>query len=317
MLWLLSIAEIPLLLIDTTGCDMPELVSSDEISKANEGEVALTCIHVDSLVRSGLDPREIAVITPYNLQAQTTSSPRFSMISPKQVCHMLQVELIRLQLSSKYPGLEIRSVDGFQGREKEAVVLSLVRSNECGEVGFLSERRRLNVAVTRARRHCAVICNVETVSHDAFLRRFAEYMQEKGEVRTAVQYQNQMDSLRLHRPEGMELTVRDSDTRYDASSRKMGDKKREKNKLDPKRQQQKAARKEKAPSSQSEPPHPTEIKKDKETKREEFLQTVNGFLGRESEQVLRFPPELNSHDRLVIHEIAEGQTELERGRQAG
>ena len=42
---------------------------------------------------------------------------------------MFQVELIRLQLSSQYPTLEVRSVDGFQGREKEAVILSLVRSN--------------------------------------------------------------------------------------------------------------------------------------------------------------------------------------------
>ena len=73
-------------------------------------------------------------------------------------------------MAEKHPKLEIRSVDGFQGREKEAVVLSLVRSNAKGEVGFLAESRRLNVAVTRARRHVAVICNAETVSRDPFLK---------------------------------------------------------------------------------------------------------------------------------------------------
>ncbi len=57
------------------------------------------------------------------------------------------------------PGVEIKSVDGFQGGEREAVVLSLVRSNYKGNLGFLKDDRRLNVAVTRAKRHVAVICD--------------------------------------------------------------------------------------------------------------------------------------------------------------
>jgi DNA polymerase alpha-associated DNA helicase A len=51
-------------------------------------------------------------------------------------------------LKDKFPGIELGSVDGFQGREKEAVIVSLVRSNPEGEVGFLGEKRRLNGEVT-------------------------------------------------------------------------------------------------------------------------------------------------------------------------
>ena len=57
-----------------------------------------------------------------------------------------------------------------------------------GEVGFLAEHRRINVAITRARRHLAVIADSETVSHDGFLKSLVEYMSSEGEVRSAHEY---------------------------------------------------------------------------------------------------------------------------------
>jgi DNA polymerase alpha-associated DNA helicase A len=78
--------------------------------------------HVGNLIDAGIRPESIAVITPYNGQ----------------------LALLSRMLREKYPGIELGSVDGFQGREKEAVVVSLVRSNEQHEVGFLGEKRRLN-----------------------------------------------------------------------------------------------------------------------------------------------------------------------------
>ncbi|KAJ3300816.1 hypothetical protein HK104_000009 [Borealophlyctis nickersoniae] len=160
---------IPLLMIDTSGCDMRETAESDDAvgdlggeSRYNQGEADLVCEHIDKLVGAGVSDADIAVISPYNAQ----------------------VNLLRLALKEKYPNLEIGSVDGFQGREKEAIVLTLVRSNDDGEVGFLSEKRRLNVALTRARRHLCLITDGATVREGGgFLERMCEFFEENGEVR--------------------------------------------------------------------------------------------------------------------------------------
>ncbi|XP_046926362.1 DNA-binding protein SMUBP-2 isoform X2 [Lynx rufus] len=157
---------IPLLLVDTAGCGLFELEEEDDQSKGNPGEVRLVSLHVQALVEAGVRASDIAVITPYNLQ----------------------VDLLRQSLAHRHPELEIKSVDGFQGREKEAVVLSFVRSNRKGEVGFLAEDRRINVAVTRARRHVAVVCDSRTVNNHAFLKTLVDHFTEHGEVRTAFEY---------------------------------------------------------------------------------------------------------------------------------
>jgi len=113
-------------------------------------------------VKAGVPPARIAVITPY--QAQVT--------------------LLTSMLRDSAPDLEIGTVDGMQGREKEAIVLSLVRSNDKREVGFLSEKRRLNVAMTRARRHLCVIGDSSTVSHGSvYLKSWMEWLEMKADVR--------------------------------------------------------------------------------------------------------------------------------------
>ncbi|KAJ2513867.1 hypothetical protein H4217_006082 [Coemansia sp. RSA 1939] len=124
-------------------------------SKKNTGEVSLVEQHVARLVSYGMAVSDIAIITPY----------------------AGQVRLLKLALSKKYLGISIGTVDGFQGLEKEAVILSFVRSNTKQLIGFLKDYRRINVAITRARRHMCIIANKQTVGgNNKFLKSVFEYM---------------------------------------------------------------------------------------------------------------------------------------------
>ncbi|MGE3172752.1 MAG: AAA domain-containing protein [Planctomycetota bacterium] len=154
--------ELPLLFLDTAGCGHEESVGEDDGSKSNDGEAAIAAAHVRHLLDAGVRPGDLAVVTPYTAQ----------------------VRLLRDRLGG-IEGLEIGTVDGLQGREKEAVVLSLVRSNDRGEVGFLAELRRLNVALTRARRHLCVVGDSATLGAHADLGGVVNWLMETGEHRSA------------------------------------------------------------------------------------------------------------------------------------
>ncbi|KAI9883536.1 MAG: hypothetical protein M1823_004700 [Watsoniomyces obsoletus] len=172
----------PLVFWDTQGGDFPERSDHDEVgnkaaraislseSKSNEMEAALVQLHMNKLVQAGVRVEDIAIVTPYNAQ----------------------LTLLARNLKGLYPALELGSVDGFQGREKEAIILSLVRSNPEHEVGFLGEKRRLNVAMTRPKRHLCVIGDSETVGRgSAFLKRWMAFLEEHADLR----YPNAADLL--------------------------------------------------------------------------------------------------------------------------
>ena len=84
--------------------------------------------------------------------------------------------------------LTINTIDGFQGQERDVVYLSLVRSNEKGEIGFLSDYRRINVAMTRARKQLVIVGDSATVGADDFYLSFLEYCEEEGRYLTAWEY---------------------------------------------------------------------------------------------------------------------------------
>ena len=89
------------------------------------------------------------------------------------------------QLLQDVADLEIDTVDGFQGREKEAVVVSLVRSNEQGELGFVADIRRINVALTRARKKLIVVGDSATIARHPFHEGFVRYAERIGAWRSA------------------------------------------------------------------------------------------------------------------------------------
>lgn len=92
------------------------------------------------------------------------------------------MRLLRSRLNLE--GLEVDTVDGFQGREKDAVIVTLVRSNETGEIGFLADTRRTNVALTRARRSLIVIGDSATLGGDPFYAAMLQYFESINGYRT-------------------------------------------------------------------------------------------------------------------------------------
>lgn len=164
-----STTEPTLLLIDIAGCDMEEK-KDEEDSTLNEGEAEVAIAHAKRLVQSGVRASDIGIITPYAAQVVFLKMLRSNDDNLKHI--------------------EVSTVDGFQGREKEAIIISMVRSNSKKEVGFLSDQRRMNVAVTRARRQCCLVCDTETVTSDKFLKRMIEYFEEHGEYLSASEYGN-------------------------------------------------------------------------------------------------------------------------------
>ncbi|KAK2493623.1 hypothetical protein MC885_008398, partial [Smutsia gigantea] len=280
---------LPLLLVDTAGCGLFELEEEDDQSKGNPGEVRLVSLHVQALVDAGVQASDIAVITPYNLQ----------------------VDLLRQSLAHTHPELEIKSVDGFQGREKEAVILSFVRSNRKGEVGFLAEDRRINVAITRARRHVAVVCDTRTANNHAFLRTLVGYFSEHGEVRTAFEYLDDIvpdnyshGSSQGHNQAGTKPPGSAASARRPPGSRPQegAQEARAAARLERKTPGRKALGSEAGlqPSLNGSSPEGAESREHADRFRAEIVE----FVASEKMQ-LEFPTSLNSHDRLWIHRIAE------------
>jgi superfamily I DNA and/or RNA helicase len=152
----------PLYFIDTAGASYDEELEPDGDSRRNPQEATLVAKKVAELIEAGVAPAEIAVIAPYSAQVR------------------LLEEVILRDDDEETPALEINSIDGFQGREKEVIIISLVRSNIKGEIGFLAEYRRMNVALTRARRLLIVIGDSATITADPFYQRWLDYVDKVG-----------------------------------------------------------------------------------------------------------------------------------------
>lgn len=103
--------------------------------------------------------RDIGVIAPY--VAQISILNRFLTIDAKYKERFESV--LGSHRAMQLPHIEVKTVDGFEGREKDIIIFSTVRNNSSGHIGFLADRRRLNVGLTRAKRGLFVLGNIETL----------------------------------------------------------------------------------------------------------------------------------------------------------
>ncbi|MCA9264253.1 MAG: C-terminal helicase domain-containing protein, partial [Planctomycetales bacterium] len=150
----------PITFIDTAGAGWEEEVEPDGESRRNLSEARLILSKVRTLHEMGVAYGDMGVIAPY----------------------AAQVRWLRQQ--SDDDDLEIDTVDGFQGREKEVVLISTVRSNNTGEIGFLADTRRMNVALTRARRKLVVVGDSATLGGHEFFADLLAYFELIGAYHT-------------------------------------------------------------------------------------------------------------------------------------
>jgi hypothetical protein len=167
-----SLTASPLLGVSVGGGNSERRGANGEIS--NELEARAVVSHVASLLRAGVPASDVLVISPYGAQVALLRRLLLDAAAtaqrPDQPTHALSA-------------VEVATVDASQGREAEAVIVSLVRSNRRRAVGFLADARRLNVAVTRASRHLALVCDPSTVGSDPLLATLLDHVAALGEWR--------------------------------------------------------------------------------------------------------------------------------------
>ncbi|MDP4262842.1 MAG: AAA domain-containing protein [Bacteroidota bacterium] len=147
--------------IDTAGSGYHEMHGPDGTSLQNEGELRI----VQKLFETeSLDPLKTAFISPYAGQVAVARE-----VLPKQ--------------------MRISTIDSFQGQEKEVIIVSLVRSNDDGDIGFLKDYRRMNVAITRAKEQLFVIGDSATIGADPFYNTFLTYIEQHGTYRTVWEFE--------------------------------------------------------------------------------------------------------------------------------
>lgn len=165
----------PVEFLDTAGTGFFEAQHPETRSSFNQEEAKLIFKHLNNykeeVLGIGYDlPQSIGIISPYKAQVEL-------------ITQMLDESDWEPNFKRK---ITINTVDGFQGQERDMIYISLVRSNETGEIGFLSDERRMNVALTRAKRKLVVIGDSATIaSKSKFYNEFLDYINEVEAYRSA------------------------------------------------------------------------------------------------------------------------------------
>ncbi len=172
-----EILHIPVELIDTAGCSFDEFQNPETLSLSNKGEVDLLFKHLELLLNqyqiSGEKNKiDIGIISPYKEQIELLKEKLQSF----DYSHYLINELA------------VKTIDGFQGEECDVIYISLVRSNSVSEIGFLSDIRRMNVALTRAKKKLVVIMDTATIGNHPFYKSFIEYCETNKFYKSAWEF---------------------------------------------------------------------------------------------------------------------------------
>lgn len=147
--------------IDTAGSGFNETQGGNGMSLQNKGELDI----VQKLIETeNIDPLLTAFISPYAGQVLAAKE----LLPPK---------------------MRLSTIDSFQGQEQETIILSLVRSNDEVVIGFLSDYRRMNVAMTRAKEHLYVIGDSATIGADLFYNAFLTYVEKNGLYRSVWEFE--------------------------------------------------------------------------------------------------------------------------------
>lgn len=159
--------------IDTAGCGFDEKIEGT--SSTNPEEAALLMKHLTELVAE-LGPH----YGPPNF-------PTIAIISPyKQQLAVLNEQLLHTpELQPYLPKISVNTIDSFQGQERDIVYISMTRSNAAGDIGFLSDIRRMNVAMTRARKKLIIVGDSATLAGLPFYADFITYSENLNGYRSA------------------------------------------------------------------------------------------------------------------------------------
>ena len=158
--------DTPMMWIDTAECDGKEEFVGENFGRINRAEAELTLQtlqqYLEKIGKQRIleDSIDVGIISPYRAQVQ-----------------LLRKELRKREFFRPYRHLlTVNTVDGFQGQERDIILISLVRSNDGGDIGFLRDLRRMNVAITRARMKLIILGSSETMTSHPFYKKLYEYV---------------------------------------------------------------------------------------------------------------------------------------------
>ncbi len=159
--------------IDTAGTGFEETQDPETLSRFNKGEVDIFLEHIYQLAEliPDFDTHSIGIISPY-----------------KEQTRLLKRTIEQDPVLLGFKNIDVDTVDSFQGQERDIIYILLVRSNAKGEIGFLNDYRRMNVAMTRARKKLIIIGDSATIGNDPFYQKFIDYVEKEGAYRTAWEY---------------------------------------------------------------------------------------------------------------------------------